>query len=339
MALNEDKLKRLQALSRADFVRALQEANDVAPIDGRPVAAKEDRDTMRETWDALYLQEQQRLFPPYERPPFQFPEDAESDATVVPMRKKLEASSSNLRGGIFRAAAALLIFLAGALAFRAIDSGLFSGSDARIVRIEKEIVSPTALAQGRVLNAPARIEGDFGSVEVSRGFLHADWTADLQSLVSFNVAAEFNLRSDMNLHLRHPVGALRVTGTRFNVDFSPTGGSVEVSEGSVEWSPASNAGGASVVVKAPARVFFDAERVVYIDREVRVITAQSEKRGPASPQGFPDDASVQRFRLSSGGSVIGFVVRGTGSELIIQLRDGSQKRIRKADLVSSENLP
>ena len=345
MNLDKDRLRRLLAKPRAEFVRLLWEANDVAdPNDSAGRASTpEDRLTAQALWDAAYKKERSDLFPPFEVPPFDFPDRKQQTAPRFYANDEVrEIRVRSLRDRNFairslvRVAAALVMIALGAVIALAIENADFSPEGVRVATLEKEIVSPAALSDGRLLIGQARVEAQEGTVDISRGMAYVEWNQTRQIFTTYQMSGEFDLSEPLRLEVRHPLLTIRVTGTRFDLNFSRSSGTLELYEGSLELlhrpvgqSPAP---ANTRVLRAPANLVFDAQKAVSIP-------VNSGTRQTVEPRfGFPDDVTVQRFRLSDGRTIDGFVIRGTVDELIVQTENGEHRRIAKSDLVSSENV-
>ncbi len=345
MNLDKDRLRRLLAKSRAEFVRLLWEANDVA--DAKDSAGRaltpEDRRTARALWDAAYEKERSELFPPFEIPPFDFPNQEGRTAPELSANDEVRKSRvRSLRDRGFaiqsfsRMAAALLLIALGAVVALVIENADFSPAGVRVATLEKEIVTPASLSDGRLLIGHARVEAQQGTVDISRGMAFVEWKPTRQIFTTYQMNGAFDLSEPLQLEVRHPLLTIRVTGTRFDLNVSRNSGTLELYEGSLELlhrpagqSPSSTK---TRVLRSPAKLVFDAQKAVSIP-------VSSGPRQIDEPRfGFPDDVTVQRFRLSDGRTVVGFVIRGTADELIVQTESGEQRRVAKSDLVSSENV-
>ena len=354
MRSEREIFEAVNALSRRELVRQLQAAEGIAPDQDR---AREDEaesaDDAQIVWDQLARSEGDLLFPPFEIPPFEYPE---SDAAADTARTSpLDDLPDDLPAPKLRsanrlwpaAAAAALAFVCGVFATLYLAGGrggvidsaganLPDGATATWFRAET--YTPQALAEPQLLLAPATIEAPEGRVAISRGMALGRWSSAGQSLTAFDLAADFAFAAPVQFTVRHPRLDIQVTGTRFRVALTPESGSVRVLEGSVVLEERGAAG-------APRRITLQANEVGLLDAQG--IRRERLSAGPAAAGessqaeaggGFPADTLVQRFRLANGRSVIGFVVRRTGTEIFVQTRSGAIQTILKGDLVSSETI-
>lgn len=327
----------VNALSRKELVGQLQAAEGLAP----EAVAADEIDDVQIVWDQLVRSEGDLLFPPFEIPPFEYPEaaaGAENFPAPRPVRlpEALPAPKHKSANRLWpAAAAAALAFVCGVFATLWVAGGfganLPEGATASWFRVER--YTPQALGETQLLLAPAAIDAPEGQVRISRGMALGQWSPDGQSLTAFDLAADFAFSAPVQFTVRHPQLDILVTGTQFRVDLMPESGSVQVLEGSVVVEERGTAGaGRRTTLQANDVGLFDA-------RGVRRERLNSESAGPAQAgPGFPADTLVQRFRMINGRSIIGFVVRRTRTEIFVQTRGGEIRTILKGDLVSSETI-
>ncbi len=320
MRLSREQIQRVQSLSRKARVRLLWQAEGILP-EGSDAFEGIDADSgmyVQAAWHQLFAREAALLFPLEVDVP---------DSRALPRRTTVRPA--NRRIAIAAAVASALLI---AVFLWLFQSAVFDAPGFRAANMQ--------IGQSSVVASPAAftLPGENGQAEGNDvfffdGFAMIARTADGFEIYPANLEARFELDgAPVHLLLRHPLSTVRVTGTKFSVDYRYGYGVITLDEGSLEvrhHPPGSPLDGPSVALSGPAHFAFDAARAT---------RAELSADPAAVPVPTGPSAVFQRFNLRDGRVFEGQVVRGDRDGLTLRTRDGKLITVARSNLIHSEVL-
>lgn len=315
MNLNREHLDRIRRISRAERIRAIWAAEEIHPDGEKEPSLSEDQYLAGAAWHQLMAREQVQMFP------------ADRDQKPPVARPAIRKLNWNVLTPALSAAAVLAI----ALAVFTINPGVLAPGGATV--LYKTTLDAESLSATEALFAPAALKVPGGVVEIFDGFVLIEpGPESSQDLYAVVLRARFAFQQPVNLRLHHPFATLKVTGTRFTVDFSAGYGSFTVEEGSVEFEhhPRGATANISRTVSGPGHMVFDANFAT--GTTLRTVAAQPEGDSGDSAASESAQAVWQEFLLKDGTKIVGRVLYGSRDVLHVQTRNGEFREIPRNNL-------